>query len=304
MQEQMAADGFVTLQGLLQPDVVDTMATSVNDYIARRGTLLISKHIIAQRGYIILGLNREPALHHLFEWVHGSHKLHDALAAILPQGYRYVHRNEISIDRAVPWHADGVPFSPIFAHQDEGRQHLINVGVYLGDYHNATGAMLVQPGRFFPFDRRLVERGCQQNVGTHELRPRKGDAVVFRFGVRHKSGWQGARRRQEPNTPVEHRSLLTIAYGPTGSVSDGAARAFHLRDLMAYDNITFGCGYDAANDCARKAALQNWRAWLSEGNADSETPSKRTRTLVCADLKWCKGSSQSACCREWLAVLK
>ena len=71
MQAQFDRNGFVILRDVLPSSVVDTMANSVNEYIARRGPMLTSRSI-AFPGYLVLGVHREPPLYHLFEWLHGS----------------------------------------------------------------------------------------------------------------------------------------------------------------------------------------------------------------------------------------
>ena len=81
MQAQFDRNGFVILRDVLPSSVVDTMANSVNEYIARRGPMLTSRSI-AFPGYLVLGVHREPPLYHLFEWLHGSRSLHAALAHI------------------------------------------------------------------------------------------------------------------------------------------------------------------------------------------------------------------------------
>ena len=156
--ETFDADGFVVLSGLLPPSAVDTMADSVNRYIAQGGPL-VSAGPKAWPGLLILGLNREPALAHCFEWLHGSRKLHAALAQLYHwDGYRYVSRNEVTIDRGVPWHQDGVPFTPLLGHTPwipagreakalgPGTPNLLNVGMYLQDHTNQRGGLEVIPG--------------------------------------------------------------------------------------------------------------------------------------------------------------
>ena len=71
------------------------------------------------------------------------------------------------------------------------------------------------------------------------------------------------RRLEEPHVAVPHRTMFSISYGPDTPASERIARGFELRDLLLYDNATYGCGYSASNACAKTVASANWRRFYS-----------------------------------------
>ena len=120
MAAQYADTGFLVLRQLLPPAVVDMMAGRTNEYIASRGRFVREY----EGGYLLAGISRDRALAPLFEWVHTSSRLHAALRRVWHgggrhegsaggrsdaggQGYRWVSRNEVSVDRWTNWHVDG-----------------------------------------------------------------------------------------------------------------------------------------------------------------------------------------------------
>ena len=72
MATQYSSAGFIVLRELLPPGVIDEMSASVNKYIASRGPLVRAY----DSGYLLPGIDRDPALGHLFEWVHRNPKVH------------------------------------------------------------------------------------------------------------------------------------------------------------------------------------------------------------------------------------
>ena len=112
MATQYSSAGFIVLRELLPPGVIDEMSASVNKYIASRGPLLRAY----DSGYLLPGIDRDPALCHLFQWVHRNPKVHAALHRIWHGsrgadhsggGYQFIGRNEVSVDRPTNWHLDG-----------------------------------------------------------------------------------------------------------------------------------------------------------------------------------------------------
>jgi hypothetical protein len=98
--------------------------------------------------------------------------------------------------------------------------------------------------------------------------------------------------------------MVNIGYGPTGALSDAAARAYELRDLIHYDNVTYGCNYDANNECARLVASRNWRVRLAEGMHMGMHVPTPTREYICGDFKWCVGRDAKACCLKWRTIMQ
>ena len=70
MRAQLHAFGYVVLRGAVPPSAVDAMAGTVDQYIARRGKLLLVDHQLAKPGMLLLGIARDPALTQVFEWIH------------------------------------------------------------------------------------------------------------------------------------------------------------------------------------------------------------------------------------------
>ena len=280
MQAQFDRNGFVILRDVLPSSVVDTMANSVNEYIARRGPMLTSRSI-AFPGYLVLGVHREPPLYHLFEWLHGSRSLHAALAHIFdrdspaptkhgeghgegPKGYRMVSRTELTIDRGRPWHQDGVAFHPYFGDQVYSSQNLLNAGLYLQEDQVSLEVVPKGPGCHSVYSQTLRDGLAPglERPQTLKLRAAKGDVIIFSFRMRHQTGDPTLKRREvEPDYVVPHRTLLNIGYGPDTHDTALVSRGFELRDMLIYDNVTYQCGFSIDNRCAQSAAKHNWRRW-------------------------------------------
>ena len=260
MRAQLHAFGYVVLRGAVPPSAVDAMAGTVDQYIARRGKLLLVDHQLAKPGMLLLGIARDPALTQVFEWIHGNPKLHAALSHVfsepapmrqapirmrnnLPmrrrvrrQAWRFMSRAEVVVDRKRGWHTDGVSFEGSFAPSSTNQQ-LLNIGLYLQDHHNESGgALVIQPGNY-PGNHPASGQPCvpldpAERVRT--LHPRKGDALLFSWAVVHKSDYVGGRREREPKHPVPHRSMVNLGYGPDTRDVALAAAAVELRDALLY----------------------------------------------------------------------
>ena len=141
------------MRGAVPPSAVDAMAGTVDQYIARRGKLLLVDHQLAKPGMLLLGIARDPALTQVFEWIHGNPKLHAALSHVFSapapmrdapmhrrvrrQAWRFMSRAEVVVDRKRGWHTDGVSFEGSFAPSSTNQQ-LLNIGLYLQDHHKES----------------------------------------------------------------------------------------------------------------------------------------------------------------------
>ena len=301
-------------------DVIDEMARTVSRYIAGRGKLLHpqpgqAKIEVHGDGYIMTGIEREPALVPFFEQVHRSARVHRALSTLYEaphgghgdhgkttsagganteqaererdghndrstegspskegskdaykgaskEGYRYVHRNELSIDRAIDWHTDNVmPYIFQLGADSEwaagyapasSRRELVNVGIYLQDHTGANGslpAFYCKPGTHLSPQQGVSFATTNKRAQFWALRPRRGDAVVFYWGMRHKGSYPFPRRANEPTVPVPHRAMLNIGYARDNIYGEMTARGFQLRDNIMYDNETYPCSYNMMSRC-------------------------------------------------------
>ena len=264
MVRQYEKTGFVVLQDLLPEKLIDRFAADANDYIARKGRLLTwqdPSHCTP--GYLVPALPREPELAHLFELLHGNQQLHEALAHVfhsprppMRSNYRLMKRSELTIDRSRPWHQDGLAFTPTYGDQNLVASTLLNVAVYLQDSITVPSLEIVPGGHAAPCE----PGSAYDRPSSYKLFTRRGDAVIFNFRNRHRSGDMNSRRRiNEPTTAVPHRTLLNLGYGPDTPATELLSRGFELRDLLLTENKTYACNFVASGKCGRGVSHRNWR---------------------------------------------
>eukprot|EP00966_Prymnesium_polylepis_P184552 4277304-Prymnesium_polylepis.1 len=214
MATQYATHGFLVLRGVLPPPLVDAMAARVNAYIAGRGQYCRPY----DSGYLLAGIERDPELAPVLDWVRTSPRLHAALQRVWHGGgakragttYRFISRSEVSVNRPRNWHLDHFGYESFAPKRTV--HALLNVGVYLQD-HSETVALRVRPGSHAraangPHCLARASRGPER-APEQSLHPAKGDAVIWAFSLWHASGNTPTRSPNESTVPVAHRSLLT-----------------------------------------------------------------------------------------------
>ena len=300
MRKQFLANGFVVLRSLLSRDTVDAIASSVSKVVAEE--LVLPRPDGNGRGVAAI-VQHWPTLAHHFHAVNRSHKLHVALSHIFgsgQQGYRFMERNELSIDHFIDFHQDAL--GTVFTHnidawqswQNGDRRDLLNVGVYLQEETlNGMPELEVLAGSKRIKNRNnkakvTIRHKCDRGDGCWHLgyHPRIGDAVIFDWAVQHRTGGFAVRQdtTHPPGRRTKHRGLFNIGYGQANELLDCYAKGFYLRDDFAANPTRYGCVKSAnpANSTNGSSCLATAYKREFEKQCDrAESPSARGSCYTC-----------------------
>ena len=282
-------DGYVIVPRVFAHDDIDRMRDVIERYARRAGPLLRPRPT-KNSGRIgvhhMVDFARDSELHPIFKRIHGSERLHSALASLFGGAdlYRHFARTEISINRHLPWHRDIISPSPQSALHtymqgcgpwdlaaDGSGQCALFAAVYLQDHHESNSSLTVVPGTHrgpggvaFPFNK--APTGASPE---HTLHPRKGDAVLFDFRLLHRG--QRSVAGELAVSDSDARLLVGLAYGCQNLYTTMWERAIRLRNELEV-NMSMCRGNPSDHVCAARYVHDDLRRNPMPAQAVLRTP--------------------------------
>lgn len=107
---EYSTDGITVVRGVLTPAQVETLRSTIYDYVAGGGDHVRTHAFGNHGGWYVGGVHHIEELTHAVQQLHASARLHRALSKLMggSRSYRMLSRNEVYIDRYGTWHADTV----------------------------------------------------------------------------------------------------------------------------------------------------------------------------------------------------
>ena len=267
-------EGFVILRGALRPHDIGHMASLVQEYLERNGSLLRTSVLGNNGGWIVPGFREDPNLEPIHHKITGNRKLTDFLTDLLGT-HRVLARDELFIDRFASQHVDtlwSVGSSALNAYNvhlgihratqfylplaNNETHRIATVAVYLQSHSDNNRSLSVKPRSHLwhphaTHIRRLPE---------FWLHPEIGDIVVFDARLTHAAqSLKDANYARDVHIP--HRTCVSITFGRNNAFSYANERGYAMRSRLFTNRTECGNLDFPKGDCAERVIAKDIAEW-------------------------------------------